>query len=100
MCGDDDDEIAFEEWDAMSDAQQDAALERAMKEYSDGLDRMTPQQLYRYRRNRRLDLCLKQRRLIREFPGLDTFRNMLRATQRRLVEARIEYRTGAKVGHS
>ena len=94
----DEDELEAEEFYAMSDAQQDAAVEREMKRYYAALDRLSPLQLYQYRRQRTLDLILKQRRLVKEFPGVDSFRDMLRSAQRRLLIWRTEYRTGSPVG--
>lgn len=96
----DDDALDWEEFQGMSEDQIDALHDRLLKEYSDNLDRMTPRQLYEHHRRRRLDLCRRQRRLIRQMPYMDVFREMLRKTQRRLVEQRIEYRTGAQAGHA
>lgn len=93
----DDADIEFE---GMSDAQLDAECERLMREYQRMLEGLTPEQLYRYRRNRTLDLIAKQRRLIAEFPDLQLFKGHLRSSQRRLLRWRIEYRTGAQVGHA
>jgi hypothetical protein len=94
----DDDDLEWEEFMEMSDAQAAAMLDREMKKYEASLKLLNRQQLYRYHRSRRLDLCLQQRKLAKQFP--DIFNPMLRATQRRLLEARIEYWTGAVVGHS
>lgn len=93
----DDDDLDWEEFMEMSDVQTDAMLQRLMKQHEDSLNRMTRRQLYRYRRATRLDLALKQRRLVKDWPEI--FGPMLRSTQRRLLEARIEYWTGAKAGH-
>lgn len=82
----------------MSEEQTDAILEREMKNYEARLKQLNRQQMYEYLRARRLDLCRKQRELAKQFP--DIFNPMLRATQRRLLEARIEYWTGAEVGHA
>lgn len=100
MTDDDDDELDFEEFMSMSDAQADALHDRLMKEYGEMLDRMTPRQLYQYRRQRTLNLILKQRRLAKEFPGIDIFQTHLRSSQRRLLTWRIEYRTGVRAGHA
>ena len=94
----DEEDLEWEEFMEMSDAQIDAVLEREMKKYNEQLKQLDSKQLYRYFRSRRLELCLKQRKLAKEFP--DIFKPMLRATQRRLLEARIKYWTGAEVGHS
>jgi hypothetical protein len=94
----DDEDLEWEEWMEMSDEQHDAILDREMKKYEAGLKRLNRLQLYQYYRSRRLDLCLKQRAMARDWPEI--FGPMLRSTQRRLVEARIEYWTGAQVGHS
>ncbi len=91
------DELDAEEFYALSDTQQDAVLNREMKNYSDMLDRMTPQQLYRHRRHFTLDVIRRQRSLVKEFPYI--FKDKVRDSQRRLLKWRIEYRTGAVVGH-
>jgi type I site-specific restriction endonuclease len=71
-----------------------------MRQYSAALDRMTPRQLYQYRRQRTLELLLKQRKLVKEFPDVDILRKMLRSAQKRLLVWRTEYRTGTKAGHA
>jgi hypothetical protein len=91
----DDDEL-----EDMSEHEIDVLFDRLMREHSAGLDAMTPRQLYQYRRRTRLDLCLRQRKMIRTSWLAEFFRPRLKATQRRLLEARIEYRTGAIPGHS
>lgn len=93
-----DDDLEWEEFMSMSDSQTDAMLDRMMKEHSARLDALSPLQLYRYRRSTRLELCGKQRRLEREFPEI--FTPMRRATQRRLLEARMEFWHGSTAGHS
>ncbi len=88
----------FEEFLEMSEAETDALLARLMKEHEAKLSKLDRHQFYRYRRARRLDLCLKQRAMAKEWPEI--FMPMLRSTQRRLLEARIEYWTGAVAGHA
>jgi hypothetical protein len=94
----DDDDLEYEEFLEMSEAQTDALLNRLMDQHERRLRAMSPQQLYRYFRATRLDLCRKQRRMAKDWPEI--FGPMLRSTQRRLLEARIQYWTGATVGHS
>jgi hypothetical protein len=94
----DEDDLDWEEWMEMSDEQHEAILDRMMKQHEANLARLNRLQLYQYYRARRLELCLKQRKMAREWPEI--FGPMLRSTQRRLVEARVEYWTGAEVGHS
>jgi hypothetical protein len=93
-----DDDLEWEEFMEMSEEQTDAILNRLMEQHEANLRTLSPRQLYRYYRSRRLDLCRKQRRIAKEWPEI--FGPMLKATQKRLLEARIEYRTGAQVGHS
>lgn len=91
------DEDDFEEWLLMSEKEQDAALDRVMKKYSESIKKLNPSQLYKYRRQRRLELCVQQRKLTKEFS--EVFWPMLKSTQRRLLEARIEFYTGKVSGH-
>jgi len=93
-----DDDAEFEDYMSMSEAETDALWLSLCNQHNEMLDRMSRRQLYEYLRNRRLDLCIKQRRLVKTFPEI--FLPRLRDTQRRLLELRIEHRSGAQVGHS
>ena len=63
MTGDDDDDLDWEEWMSMTDAQQDAVVERENRELARATDRMTPAQLYASMRRNWLENCLSWRRL-------------------------------------
>ena len=94
---DEDDEIDWDEWMAMSQAQRDAIHDGAMRDYNAMIDGMSRDQYYVYRRHNRVALCLNWRRLIRDhdMPYLQT---SLRRAQRMLLELRIERRTGIAPG--
>lgn len=101
MTADDDhDTIDWDEWLAMSDAEQEAEWQSALRQYNEMIDHMTPDELFHYRRSRNLDLCIKIRSNMKAFPGIEIFRHSLRDTQRRLLALRIEHRTGLVVGHA
>lgn len=100
MTDEDDYCVDEEEFFALTDSQQEAVLDREMRAYNAMLDNMTPCQLYEHRRKIRVDLCLKQRRIIKEFPYIDMLRKMLKDNQRGLLAARIAYRTGREVGNA
>ena len=93
----DDVELAFELWEKLTDAQQDAKLAAACKEYSDFINSLNREQLYRFRRRRRLELIKGQRKLAKQF---DFFAEKVKNTQKRLVEARLEYYHGQYTGHA
>lgn len=89
----DDDELA-----EMSTAEVDELFARLTDQHNKHLASMTASELYAYRRNTNLGICQKQRRLAKTFHEI--FWAKLKETQRRLLEARIEYRTGVISGHS
>lgn len=95
---DDDDFMPFEDYCEMSEAETDRLLLSLQNQYNEMIERMPARQRYEYFRSRRLELCVNQRRLAKTFPEI--FLPKLRATQRRLLELRIEHRTGAAVGHA
>ena len=85
--------IEMDEWMAMTEAQRDAIEANAWRDYSATIDAMSRDEFYRYRRKKRVDGCLRWRRLIREH-GMDFMQERLRHAQRMLVTLRIERRTG------
>jgi hypothetical protein len=94
---DDDSEIAWDEWMAMSDAQRDAMHDGALRDYNAMIDAMTRDQYYAYRRQKRVTLCLKWRDLIRNH-DMPFLQDNLRRAQRMLLELRVERRTGMMSG--
>ena len=94
---DEEDDIDMDEWMAMSDAQRDAIHDGAMRDYNAMIDAMSRDQYYVYRRGKRVALCLRWRRLMREF-DLPFMQERLRIAQKMLLELRIERRTGIAPG--
>ncbi len=97
---DDDYEDRFEEFCAMTEAEQDAELEREMAAYVRWLDSLTPLQRYRYYRTRAVNGCLTWRKTIKMLkaePG-SIFHGYLRDRQKGLVRLRIERTTGIMPG--
>ena len=93
----DDSDIDWDEWMAMSDAQRDAIHDGALRDYIAMIDAMSRDQYYAYRRGKRVALCLRWRRMIREC-DLPFMQENLRRGQRMLLELRIERRTGIAPG--
>lgn len=59
---DDDEDIDWDDWIALSDGQQDAILAREMAEHVKWFNALTPLQQYRSRRRRSLETCAGWRR--------------------------------------
>lgn len=93
----DDDDLDWEEWMEMSDAQHDAILERTMREYSQWLDRLTLKQRVAHHRKNALRGCLTWRKLMREH-GLDFAVTYLRERQISLLKLRQWRLTGVYPG--
>jgi hypothetical protein len=92
-----DDDIDMDEWMAMSDAERDRLEAAAWRDYDAMIDAMSRDEYYAYRRRMRVDLCLRWRKLMREF-DLPFMEQRLRYAQRMLLELRIERRTGIYPG--
>lgn len=92
-----DDDVDMDEWMAMSDAQRDAIHDGALRDYNATIDAMSRDQYYVYRRGKRVALCLRWRRLIREH-DMPFMADHLRRSQKLLLELRIERRTGIAPG--
>jgi hypothetical protein len=92
---DDDDELDWDEWMSMSDAQHDAILDREMAAYSKWFSALTPLQQYRHRRRRGVETCLRWRSTIGRF-DLPVFREHLRTSQRLLLKARADFYHGTQ----
>lgn len=96
-CGCHEDETDWDEWMAMTDAQRDAIHDGALRDYDAMINAMSRDEFYAYRRHKRVALCLRWRRLIREF-NMPFMQENLRRGQRMLLELRIERRTGIAPG--
>lgn len=98
---DDIDEAEFDAWAALSEADQDAILEREMQAYADWLESLTPVQRYAYHRRFVLQTCAGWRKTMRAIGELGVFRERLRIGQRRLAELRATRPTSAAMpaGH-
>ena len=99
-----DDDLDWEEWMAMSDAQQDAFLNRQREEYTRRLRSMTIPQQVAHHRHFVLQLIKDNRRRLRD-PNLNTieiinnlWRDGIRRGQIRLVKLRIWRETGVYPG--
>lgn len=90
-------DLYWEEFEQLSDAEADAILEVELRKFSDMIQSMDKDQLYSYRRRTRLDLCVRQRKLARQF---EFFTPRLKETQLRLLAARIEWKTGHAPGNA
>lgn len=91
-----DDDLDWDEWMQMTDAQQDAALEREMQIYNEWWDSLTPLEQYRSSRRTTLEGCLVYRKAMRSLG--DFMREYLRQRQIRLVKLRVWRATGAYPG--
>lgn len=91
----DDDDLDWDEWVAMSDAQHDAILDREMAEYSRWFNSLTTLQQYRHRRRRGLATCKSWRKTIGKL-DLQVFRDHLRTSQRLLLKARVDLYHGVR----
>ena len=90
------DERDFDEIMAMSDADLDQELAAAEREYIAMIDAMSRDEFYAYRRKKRVDLCRRWRRLIRE-GDMPFLRTQLRSTQRGLLALREERRSAVSI---
>jgi hypothetical protein len=91
----DDDDLDWDEWMELSDAQQEAIFDREMAEYSRRFNALTPLAQYRYRRRRGLETCLGWRRRIRAI-DIPTFHERLHISQRLLLKARADFYHGTR----
>jgi hypothetical protein len=93
-----DDDLDWDEWMEMTDAQQEAALEREMQLYNEWWDSLTPLEQYRHSRRSAVEGCLVWRKSMRALGGGDFLREYLRQRQLRLVKLRVWRATGAYPG--
>lgn len=104
MCEDDD--LYMEEWDAMTDEQQDAELERSMLEHEAWYNGLTLRQQVRIQTRSAMRFIMENRARLRN-PDLCTipyvvglWREGVRRNQRRLVKIRIWRTTGTYPGEA
>lgn len=94
-----DDDLEWEEWLTLSDAQQEAVCDREMLKYQRRLDMMTVRQQINYHRGSALESCLRWRRSMKAF-NMDFMREHLRQSQIGLLKLRIWRATGVYPGES
>lgn len=97
---DDDFEERFEEFCAMTEAEQEAELAREMAAYDRWINSMTPIELYRFHRRSAVFGCKTWRNtieMLKAEPG-SIFHDFLRERQKRLLKLRIERATGIRPG--
>ncbi len=96
------DDLDWDEWMGLSEAEQEAALDREMAAYNRWYDGLTLAGQIAHGRRRALDNCRSARRLIRipSCPEIvrQTARERLKAAQVRLLKIRIWRATGSRPG--
>jgi hypothetical protein len=92
-----DDDLDWDEWMKMSDAQHDAILDREMKAYNEWFDRLPQDEQIRHCVRRCLQNCVGARRNLKTFP-IDFMRKMLKQSQMRLLKLRAWRQTGIYPG--
>ncbi len=101
MADEDEDELDFEEFSKLTEAQQEAVIAREFKELERVTALLTPQQLYEAWRRSRVTSCLRWRKLMRATPGLESWmREMLRERQKGLLKLRVWHATGQWPGEA
>jgi hypothetical protein len=100
------DDVAMEEWMSMTDAQQEAELDREMDKYNRWYDSLTLDQQIIVARGSALRSIMENRRRLRT-PELCTieyvvgmWKNCIRRSQMRLVKIRIWRSTGIYPGEA
>jgi len=95
-------ELDWDEWMSLTDAQIDARVDREMNEYVRWYDRLTLGGQIAHCRRMALDNCRSTRRLIRlpHCPEIirETSRERLKAAQVRLLKIRVWRTTGIQPG--
>ncbi len=93
------DDADWDEWMQLPEEEIDARVERAEREYFEWLDNLTPDQRYRYDRQRAVEACIKWRKLCRNAGLIGEFwTSQLRERQMRLLKLRIWRATGTYPG--
>lgn len=93
------DDLEFEEWDRLTDEQQEAIVQREEARYFRWLDSLSPDQRYAYHRGKAVENCLRWRKIMREHGMVGEFwTGMLRQRQIRLVKLRAWRATGVYPG--
>ncbi|KAB7784056.1 hypothetical protein [Methylorubrum populi] len=97
-----DDALDWDEWMGLSEAEQEAAVDREMAAYSRWYDGLTLAGQIAHCRRAALDNCLSSRRLIQASycPEIirQSSREQLKAAQVRLLKIRIWRATGSRPG--
>lgn len=88
-----DDDEEWERWMGLTDAQQQAELDSAMREYNDWIDSLTADQQYHYFVRGALESCVRVRKLLRAI-NMPFLRVSLVGHQKRLLGMRLERQTG------
>lgn len=94
-----DDDMEWGRWMALTEAEQNAELDRAQRAHAAFLDSLSAAESYAYHRGFVLKTCAGWRRLIRQW-DLDVFHDHLRTSQKRLLELRAWRATGIEPGHA
>ena len=81
------DEVDWDEWLAMSEAQREAALQNELKDYYTWLDSMDMKQYYKYKRGFVLHTIRGWRHILKTM-DIEFVRERLKISQRRLVALR------------
>lgn len=98
--GDDEDDLEMDEWLKLTDAQQDAILDREMKAHTQWFDALPLAQQQRHCIRGALRNCVKWRALMARLPAMDFMRDQLKQRQRRLLVLRIWRQTGIYPGEA
>lgn len=95
---DDEDEIDFDEWIEMSDAERDRIVDSAERQFHELYESWTPRQQFAWRRRMTLQNCLHTRRMIKANFVPELQAQWLRERQMRLVHLRAERHSGYHLG--
>jgi hypothetical protein len=95
-----DEDLAMEEWMAMTDQQQEAILDREIKAHAEWFDSLPLKTQTAISRRRTPESIMSWRRMMRDNPLMDIGMNYLRQGQRRLLKLRIWRATGVYPGEA
>ncbi len=96
----DDDEARWEDWLELTEAQQDATLDREMAEYGRWIDSLTESQRQARSVRSWLAICVRYRRILKKMPEMTFIRERLRDSQRHLLKIKIWKATGTYPGEA
>lgn len=83
------DQADWETWLELSEAEQDAELDAAIREHNEWWATLTPVQQYAVSRHNTLRSCISSRNLLKQH-DLSIFRENLRSSQKRLLQLRMK----------